>query len=51
MASASDECALYHHRNIPNSFWCRQRLYLRSLIQLSKILLIELTRTHLNGNT
>ena len=43
MASAYDECALYHYTNIPNSFWYRQRLYPRSFIQLSEILLLEPT--------
>ena len=42
MASTCDVCLLYHQIKIPIGFWCRQRLNLRSLIQPSEILPIEL---------
>ena len=38
--------ALYHQTKTLISFWCRRRLNPRSLIQLSKILLVKLTRIH-----
>ena len=38
--------ALYHQTKTPINFWCKRRLNLRSLIQLSKTLPIELTGTH-----
>ena len=38
---------LYHQTKIPISFWCRQGLNPKSLIQPSETLPIELTRTHL----
>ena len=38
----------YHQIKISISFWWRQRLNLRSLIQSSEILTIELTKTHKN---
>ena len=38
--------ALYHQNETPISFWCRQGLNPRSLIQLSETLTVELTRTH-----
>ena len=39
--------ALYHQTKTPISFLCKQRLNPKSLIQPSKTLPIELTRTHL----
>ena len=36
----------YHQTKTPISFWCRQELNPRSLIQPSETLLIELTGTH-----
>ena len=36
----------YHQSKTPISFWYRRRLNLRSLIQPSEILPIELTETH-----
>ena len=38
--------ALYHQTKTPISFWCSRELNLRSLIQPSDTLPIELTRTH-----
>ena len=38
--------ALYHQTKTPISFWCRRGLNLRSLIQPSETLPIELARTH-----
>ena len=38
---------LYHQTKTLISFWCRQRLNLKSLIQPSEILPIELTGTHI----
>ena len=38
--------ALYHQTKIPVDFWYRRDLDLRSLIQLSNTLPVELTRTH-----
>ena len=40
--------ALYHQTKAPISFWCRRGLHLRSLIQLSETLPVELTETHDN---
>ena len=40
--------ALYHQTKIPISFWCRQGLNPKSLIQPSEILLVELPGTHGN---
>ena len=37
---------IYHHTKISISFWYRQGLNLRSLIQLSETLLVKLTGTH-----
>ena len=37
--------ALYHQTKTPISFWCRRELNLRSLIQPSEILPVELTGT------
>ena len=37
---------LYHQIKTSISFWCRQGLNLKSLIQPSKILLVELTGTY-----
>ena len=36
----------YHQVKILISFWCKQRLNLKSLIQLSETLQVELTETH-----
>ena len=38
--------ALYHQTKTPISFWCKWLLNLRSLIQLSETLPVELTGTH-----
>ena len=38
--------ALYHQTKTPISFWCRQELNPRSLIQPSETLPVELTGTH-----
>ena len=38
--------ALYHQIKTPISFWCRQELNLRSLIQPSETLPVELAKTH-----
>ena len=38
--------ALCHQTKTPISFWCRWKLNLRSLIQPSETLPVELTRTH-----
>ena len=38
--------ALYHQTKTPISFWCRQGLNPRSLIQPSETLPVELTGTH-----
>ena len=38
--------AHYHQTKTPISFWCRRGLNLRSLIQPSETLLVELTGTH-----
>ena len=38
--------ALYYQTKDTNQFWCTLRLNPRSLIQLSKILPVELIRTH-----
>ena len=38
--------AFYHQINTPINFWCRRRLNLGFLIQLSNILPIELTETY-----
>ena len=38
--------ALYHQTKTPIKFWCRQGLNLRSLIQPSETLPVELTGTH-----
>ena len=38
--------ALYHQTKTPVSFWCRQGLNPRSLIQSSDTLLVELVGTH-----
>ena len=38
----------YHQTKIPISFWCSRGSNLRSLIQPSKTLAVELTRTHLS---
>ena len=47
MTSALDDMiAHYHQTKTPISFWCKWGLNSRSLIQLSEILLVELTRTH-----
>ena len=45
MVSAPDD-TLYHQTKTPISFWCRQGLNPRSLIQPSKTLPVELTGTH-----
>ena len=37
---------LYHQTKTPINFWCKQELNLKSLIQPSEILSIELTGTH-----
>ena len=39
---------LYHQTKTPIGFWCRRKLNPRSLIQLSEILLVELTGTHIS---
>ena len=39
--------ALYHQIKTLIDFWCRRKLNPRSLIQLSEILPIELTETHI----
>ena len=39
---------IYHQIKISISFWCRREMDPRSLIQPSKILSIELTRTHVS---
>ena len=39
--------ALYHHIKTLIDFWCRRKLNLRSLIQPSEILPVELTETHI----
>ena len=49
MASAFDDCVLYHQIKIPIGFWYRRELNPRSLIQLSETFLVELTRTHNNS--
>ena len=41
MASASDNCVIYYQTKTPISFWCKWRLNIKSLIQLSKILPVE----------
>ena len=38
--------ALYNQIKTPISFWCRRGLNPRSLIQLLKVLPVELTETH-----
>ena len=38
--------AFYHQTKIPINFWCRQKLNLRSLIEPSEILSVELNKTH-----
>ena len=48
MTSVYDDCVFYHKTNIPIDFLCRRRLNLKSLIQSSKILAVELTRTHIS---
>ena len=45
MASAFDDCDLYHQTKIPIGFWYRRGLNPKSLIQPSETLLVELTRT------
>ena len=45
MTSVSDDYVLYYQTKILISFLCKQRLNLKFLIQLSKILSIELTET------
>ena len=37
---------LYHQTKTPIGFWCRRGLNLRSLIQPSETLPVELTGTH-----
>ena len=49
MASTSDSCTLYHQIKTPINFLCRRELNIRSLIQPSETLSIELTETH-KGN-
>ena len=46
--SASDDCVFYHQikTSIKFFFLCRRKLNLKSFIQLSETLSIELTRTH-----
>ena len=46
MASALDHIAFYHQTKTLISFWCRQRLNPRFLIQLVETSLVELTGTH-----
>ena len=43
--------ALYHQTKTPISFWCRQGLNPRSLIQPSETLPVELTETHKDNNS
>ena len=38
--------AFYHQIKIPISFWCKRGLNLKSLIQLSETLPVELIETH-----
>ena len=40
----------YHQIKTLISFWCRQGLNHRSLLQLSKTLPVKLTGTHINTN-
>ena len=41
----SRHCTLYHQTNIQSGFWCSHGLNFKSLIQLSKSLPVELTKT------
>ena len=50
MVSASDNSSLLSDQDT-NQFWCRRVLNLRSLIQPSETLLVELTETHTNDMT
>ena len=50
MVSASDNSSLLLDQDT-NQFWCRRVLNLRSLIQPSETLLVELTETHTNDMT
>ena len=36
----------YYHTKTPIDFWYRRRLNLKSIIQLSETLLVEVTETH-----
>ena len=47
MAFALDDIALYHQIKTLISFWCRQGLNSRFLIQPSETLSVELIGTHL----
>ena len=42
--------AYYHQTKTPISFWCRQELSPKFLIQLLKTLPVKLTRTHSISN-
>ena len=42
MALTSNNCSLYYHTKTPIGFLCRQGFNLRSLIQSSEILPVEL---------
>ena len=46
MTSASDNCAFYHQTKTPIDFYYKRGLNPISLIQQSKILPVELIRTH-----
>ena len=48
MVFASNNCDFYHQTKTPISFWYRRRLNLKSIIQLSDILPIELTYSEIN---
>ena len=48
--STFDNYALYHQTMTPICFWCRWGLNSKFFIQPSKILLVELIRTHLKDS-
>ena len=48
MVFAFNDCVLYHQIKTPIGFWCRRGLNLKSLIQPSEILPVELIYSGLN---